>query len=524
MLKIMGEHIKNIGALTQSDIQHLKAMRRTGADMRKIKKILAEMTAKNVSDIEKIFDTLARNGYTDAKTAYELKHEPFIPFSENTALQSFINSVSRQAIADYMNLSRTTAAKMLKADGTVVNMPFDKAYDSIIDEAVHNITTGAQNPQKAMRNALKTFAEGGIRTVEYESGHTRRLDSAVRANILEGMRKVNQGVQDILGEQLGTDIVEISVHQFPAPDHEDIQGKQMSNEEYAKWDKAHEYPLRQIGKLNCRHVVFHKFSGQSPEYTPEQLEEIKRRNHAKITFMEKEYTVYEATQLQRKIETETRKQKHVQVLARSCGDRELAETAQRKINELAKRYKELSEKSGLSVQKDRMSVSGYRKIKAETTDINYSNDEIQYNKYKEVLGETNLPKNLDSFRDLKYNKTDEWNNLKKSYRTVKEFDEKLWTDEFKAKAKQLYFEFKKDGIEFSSHAVSRFLSRQENTNGIVYTYADIVKQCKLPANYKQADERQVKYYNNIAIIYNAKNDTVVSLVNRKNPKKDWRNI
>lgn len=365
MLKIMGEHIKNIGALTQSDIQHLKTMRRTGADIRKIKKILAEMTAKNVSDIEKIFDTLARNGYTDAKTAYELKHEPFIPFSENTALQSFINSVSRQAIADYMNLSRTTAAKMLKADGTVVNMPFDKAYDSIIDEAVHNITTGAQNPQKAMRNALKTFAEGGIRTVEYESGHTRRLDSAVRANILEGMRKVNQGVQDILGEQLGTDIVEISVHQFPAPDHEDIQGKQMSNEEYAKWDKAHEYPLRQIGKLNCRHVVFHKFSGQSPEYTPEQLEEIKRRNHAKITFMEKEYTVYEATQLQRKIETETRKQKHVQVLARSCGDRELAETAQRKINELTKRYKELSEKSGLSVQKDRMSVSGYRKIKAE---------------------------------------------------------------------------------------------------------------------------------------------------------------
>ena len=155
---------------------------------------------------------------------------------------------------------------------------------------------------------------------------------------------------------------------------------------------------------------------------------------------------------------------------------------------------------------------------------NHNADKLQYEKYKDVLGGKNLPKSLDKFQELKYNKTDEWKDLKKSYRTVKEFDEKSWTDEFKAKAKQLYFEFKKDGVEFSSHAVSRFLSRQENTNGIVYTYADIVKQCKLPANYKQADERQVKYYNNIAIIYNAKNDTVVSLVNRKNPKKDWRNI
>lgn len=155
---------------------------------------------------------------------------------------------------------------------------------------------------------------------------------------------------------------------------------------------------------------------------------------------------------------------------------------------------------------------------------NRNADKLQLEKYRDVLGGKNLPKSLDKFQELKYNKTDEWEDLKKSYRTVKEFDEKSWTDEFKAKAKQLYFEFKKDGIEFSSHAVSRFLSRQENTNGIVYTYADIVKQCKLPANYKQADERQVKYYNNIAIIYNAKNDTVVSLVNRKNPKKDWRNI
>lgn len=71
----------------------------------------------------------------------------------------------------------------------------------------------------------------------------------------------------------------------------------------------------------------------------------------------------------------------------------------------------------------------------------------------------------------------------------------------------------------SSHATARFLSIKDGTKGITYTFDDIVKQCRMPVNYMQTNGRRVKFYNSTAIIYNSDNDVVVSIVNRKNPKK-----
>ena len=150
-------------------------------------------------------------------------------------------------------------------------------------------------------------------------------------------------------------------------------------------------------------------------------------------------------------------------------------------------------------------------------------DKLQHKQYMDVLGTKNVPRAFDKFQDLKYNKSEDYANLKKSYSTIREIDKKPWSDEFKEKAKQSYYNFKNENIEMSSHAISRFLSRKDGTNGISYTFEDIVNQCKLSANYVQADGRLVKYYNQVAIIYNEKNDTIVSIVNRRNPKTDWRN-
>ena len=130
-----------------------------------------------------------------------------------------------------------------------------------------------------MRDTLRKVGESGLCTMEYESGYTRRLDSAVRMNLLEGIRQINQGIQDKIGEELGADGVEISAHIYCAPDHEDVQGRQMTNAEYAKWDAEHAYPKRQIGKLNCHHFVFRVLLGiQEPIHTPEELDRMKEEN------------------------------------------------------------------------------------------------------------------------------------------------------------------------------------------------------------------------------------------------------
>ena len=154
-----------------------------------------------------------------------------------------------------------------------------------------------------------------------------------------------------------------------------------------------------------------------------------------------------------------------------------------------------------------------------------NSDREQYDRYVKVLGAENMPKTFDKFVGMKYNDDRaEYEKIKKSYKTIGEINRKSWNDSFKEKARKSYFDFKNRDIEMSSHAISRLLSRQNGTNGISFTFDDIVNRCNLRANYVQTDGRKVKFYNNIAIIYNSADDTVVSIVKRKNPKKDWREI
>lgn len=50
---------------------------------------------------------------------------------------------------------------------------------------------------------------------------------------------------------------------------------------------------------------------------------------------------------------------------------------------------------------------------------NRNADKLQLEKYRDVLGGKNLPKSLDKFQELKYNKTDEWEEIKRQYRYEK---------------------------------------------------------------------------------------------------------
>ena len=66
--------------------------------------------------------------------------------------------------------------------------------------------------------------------------------------------------------------------------------------------------------------------------------------------------------MQRKIETEIRKAKDTQILARASGDIELVEQSQNKIRLLTSKYNDLCKESGLQPKKIRASVSGYRRL------------------------------------------------------------------------------------------------------------------------------------------------------------------
>ncbi len=71
------------------------------------------------------------------------------------------------------------------------------------------------------------------------------------------------------------------------------------------------------------------------------------------------YTIYQATQLMRKLETEVRKQKDIANMAKISGDDVLRREAQAKIRDLNKKYTEVAQAAGLKERREKMEVESY---------------------------------------------------------------------------------------------------------------------------------------------------------------------
>lgn len=379
ILKEIGNTIKQISTLKPTDAYRLGQIIKYGGSYEKIVKELAKVTKINKKDIEKIFDEVAENNKQFAKDFYKYRGLDYIPYKKDTALKQQVEAIAQMTAYTYTNLSRTTGLGYATRgmDGQIKFLNIQKAYDDIIDKAIVSIAQGKTTFDQEMREALKIIGHNGLLT--YESGKVRRFDSAVRMNILDGIRQLNIETTKTIGEQYGADGVEISVHEAPAPDHADIQGRQFTNEEYEKLEngeiaydiKKRKYDgaeKRQIGQYNCYHKIFSIVIGVSePEYTDEQLQKIKEDNEKGFEFEGKHYTNYEGTQLQRKLELEIRKNKDTQILARESGLTDLAEESEAKINYLTNKYDKLCDISGLKAKEERMSVSGYRRMKIENS-------------------------------------------------------------------------------------------------------------------------------------------------------------
>lgn len=291
-----------------------------------------------------------------------------------------VKSIADITAKQYLNISRTAGIGFLfkNINGQIYFKNIQESYYEIIDRGILSISQGKETFQTEMRKIMKQLGNNGM--VIYESGRTRRLDSAVRMNILDGIRQVSNETMKRFGEEFNADGIEISVHANPATDHADVQGRQFSKEEYKKLEDgkiAKDYNginrqlghskkgnYRHISEYNCYHKIFNIILGVSkPEYTDKELKKIQEDNEKGFNFDGKHYTNYEGTQLQRRIELEIRKQKDIQILAKTSGDIELIGECQRKITQLINKYNNLCKTSGLLPKKIRMQVSGYRKVK-----------------------------------------------------------------------------------------------------------------------------------------------------------------
>lgn len=97
----------------------------------------------------------------------------------------------------------------------------------------------------------------------------------------------------------------------------------------------------------------------APQYTEEELEQFRQQNEEGVTFEGKHYTLYEATQRQRKFERTIRKQKRRILVDEATGDAAKLQTDQIRLVRLRQEYARFSKGVGLPMQHARMETAGF---------------------------------------------------------------------------------------------------------------------------------------------------------------------
>ena len=377
----MGSSIKKIKNLTPSQAQELVQILKYGGNYEDIIREISKYTNLNISEVDEIFSNYAKKDQLFYEKFYKYRDIPFVEYAENEALRRQTEAFANIVKNEMYNFTRANVLGYTIRDinGRVQFMGLRETYNRVLDEALLNVGQGKETFDSAMTRIMKDIGGSGLKTIEYASGRSMRLDSAVRMHLKGRLRELHNENQKIYGVEFDADGYEISVHSNPAEDHEQVQGRQFSIAEYdrlnsgleAKDYKGKTYTLdhdgkngyRPISELNCYHYIFSIILGVSePEYSDKQLKKIIDSNNKGFEYEGKHFTNYEGTQLQRNLERAIREQKDTQILAKASGNNELVGEAQQRITQLTHKYNELSKISGLPTKKQRLRISGYRRV------------------------------------------------------------------------------------------------------------------------------------------------------------------
>ena len=402
LIEDIARRISEAGQLTATAAYQTWRLQQLGVSQRKLKKELRKRLKVSHRELRRLLEQSAEVGYN-----FDIRNLPYVqdvPFEQNAAIQQIVSSAVQLAQDDLSNITQTIG--FVCPNGKALGLT--DAYQQTCDFAFTKVSTGAQDYNSAIREATKNLTDKGIVTIDYESGVHTSLEAAVRRNVMGGLGLMQEQISQQNHDDLGCDGWEISAHAASAPDHEPIQGKQYSD---AEFDKLNSSLVRRIGTLNCGHSSFPIILGvNSPQYTKEELEEMRRDNEKGVDYEGRHYTKYDATQRQRKLERSIRKQKR-RILAaeQNPADKDRLQQAQIKYQMLNQEYKRFSKAAGLRLQHERMEMSGFGPKQAKSADSEWKKAETAHKEWLKSIGAENTEfSDLAFYKNARYNKNTDY--------------------------------------------------------------------------------------------------------------------
>lgn len=315
--------------------------------------------------MDHLYKDIIEEGYAQDEALYKANGTEFIPLEKNTKIKQLVDSLQEQGKDDIKNLTKTTGFVLSDGGSKVATQYFRDE----LNKAVFEIQSGTFDYDGVIKRITNEMANSGLRTIDYESGHTDRLDVATRRAVMTGLRQITETIAEDNAKKLDTEYFEVSAHVTARPSHALWQGKVYTKEQLVSICGLG--TVTGLCGVNCYHTYDPFIYGISVRrYSDEELSNIYKQTQQVKEYNGKKYTPYQATQRQRQLERRMRVQDEKIKLLKGTDNKDALREAKARREATYQEYKQFSKAMGLPEQMNRVfnsetSVKGNTKINDE---------------------------------------------------------------------------------------------------------------------------------------------------------------
>ena len=354
ILEDIVRRIKKAGKITSTADWQINRLQIIGYSSEDIEKMIKETLNLSYPEVFELYDKVIDWEYVRNKDIYEQINAEFIPYEENEELQQLTEGFIRQSNDELRDITQSMGFYVDYGNGKLVMTPLSDIYQGYLDKAITGVVYGAFDYNTMIRKVVTQLTNSGLRSIDYASGWHSRVDVAARRAVMTGVSQLTGKITEMNAEKLGTEHFEIAWHAGARPSHAVWQGK--------VWSKKELVTVCGLGTAtgllgaNCYHEYYPFVEGVSERnWSDSWLAEQNRKESIPKTFNGKEYTLYEARQQQRKMETAMRAQREKAALLKQGGaDPDDVMLAKAKYQGQLGEYARFCKRMGLHQERERI--------------------------------------------------------------------------------------------------------------------------------------------------------------------------
>lgn len=352
--------LKAAGEITRSTDWQIYRSAELGKAIDEIKKEIAETLDGGDEEVNKLFDEAAKTSWARDKKLYKSVGQTPIAYKDNETLKQLVAAVKAQTSDELRNITGTLGVATANK-GRIKTVSLTEYFTDTLDNAAFDISSGAFDYNTVLKRTVTELVNSGIRTINYDSVSKRpttaRVDVAARRAVMTGVNQLTAKISEDNAKTLGTDMYEVSAHSCCRPEHVEWQGGWYTMAQlksvcgYGKVDG--------LKGANCGHSFDPVIPGISePSYTPEELQKMRAEESKKHEYNGKEYTKYEASQRQRRLERTIAARRHaVDLLEEGGADEQTIQDAKISFQAVSQEYTRFSKAMGLPQQRERVGTA-----------------------------------------------------------------------------------------------------------------------------------------------------------------------